>query len=102
MIKERSSDNDRKYGSLSSTSSYFTSTDQIYSFRRTHSTLVSNRHLTAALSALARLQILVSLNDHTGMNRLKIHEKFRLNLRRALTGGLVVVYSFLCFCSIAY
>lgn len=43
------------------------------------------RHLSTALSALARLHILTESSD--GRRTLIMHERFRGNFRRALTGG---------------
>lgn len=50
---------------------------------RSHPPWCCHRHLTTALSALARLHLLNELGD----GALVMHEQFRSNFRLALTGG---------------
>ncbi|KAK4703579.1 transcription initiation factor TFIIH subunit 4, partial [Phenoliferia sp. Uapishka_3] len=46
-----------------------------------------HRHLTTALSALARLHLLTEKHRHGTESLLVMHEQFRINFKLALTGG---------------
>lgn len=54
---------------------------------RSHPLGFCRRHLTTALSALARLHILTEKSQSHGDPLLVLHDEFRTNLKFALTGG---------------